>query len=115
MIETDALLKQIAELRKKYTFESDKEQCFLWEKQVREAIKNRDLLQADGIKKLIVELKNIINDISLLLAWDRNSQDKEQRLVLFAKRDAYVWLCEFFTGKEEILKGIKNAVERELQ
>lgn len=114
-IETQSILNKVRELKNKYTFPQDKERAEEWEKYILQISENKELLEVEAIKKLLEGLKNTINEISYLLAWDRESQDKEKRLILFEKRDAYLFFLEFFTGKEEILKGIADAVNKELE
>lgn len=109
----DDLEQKIQLLREQYTFDRDKERALLLLKQVREMRVRKDLKNLDGIKILLVELEKQIKERTTLLAWDREMTE-EQRKLMFARRDDYIWFVSFFEDPEKVIENITKQVESEL-
>lgn len=108
------LINKIQLLRDKYTFESDRQNTYLWEKQIRDLIVKKDLKSFDGIKELVSELEGMVKEISYLLSWDKNLTEDKRKLA-FVRREVYQWVISFFKSPAEIIAGIEKNVEEELK
>jgi len=110
----DLLITKIQKLREEWTLEQDKAKTFAWEQAVRVALIKKDLQNLDGIKALIEELTIIIKDISYLICFD-NTLAEIKRTELFAKREAYMWLINFFQEPNKTIDTIENNINNELK
>jgi len=102
-------------LREKWTLEPDKEMALDWEKYLLEIARNKELLEVEPIKNLLKGLLETINEISFLLAFDEESLDEKKRRTLFERRASYIFILEFFTGNDEILKSIEANINKEFE
>ena len=108
------LLKKLDALRDKYTHKQDKDNIVALSKKVKKDLLILGIEKKKPILELVEFLNNEIDDITRLLSWDvKLSKMKEERDVLFAKRECYMNLLSFFTDAKNSLKVIKNHVEQE--
>jgi hypothetical protein len=111
---TKDLFKRIEEIEKSFSPGFGDDLCQSWRDGLKKANINKKLLDIPEIKKLVNELRNIADTITEELAWNKELNKPEkasERISLWEKRDAYLYLTGFFGNPDEEIKTITKAIE----
>lgn len=106
--------QNLATLKEQYTFDRHKRKVELWEEEIKKKFIRKEFAKSDGIKELISELAKKINDLTNLLAWERNATEQE-RNNWNIERDCYWWLLSFFSEPSKCLNSLGEKVKEELK
>jgi transcriptional regulatory protein LevR len=107
------LLEKIEKLKSEYTFEQDKAVMTSLSKRVRSALVKQGVAKSDGIKLALEEINNKIKDISYLICFSKDLEEKERQR-LFQQREDYQWFVSFFQPEKDI-KFIEEYINKELE
>lgn len=109
---SEQLLRKIKEYKDELTFDFDKRNVEVWEKEIKKAIQRKKIAEMSPIKELLGQLADKVRKAEWVLLNDREITDEERKRI-FDRIDVYKWFLSFFGNADLIIKKVEKFLEEE--